>query len=382
MHVDESIKNQLKGQLQAQKEETEDVAPSAPGLFAKRASRVEVSSFLREFGVLIEAGYPVIKAVRLLGKNTSNPNLKQTIESIGNQVERGAPLSKSMGRYPWYFDPVVVNIVKASEASGKLDSGLTYIADMVDFDQEIRDKVGHALTYPVILFSTTLMIVVAMLVFIVPLFGKYLKEAGAEFTGTAAFVYKISEILRSPLWLLTFALVGGGVLFGLYRFRKANELQFDMMVGRIPIVGRLMMLASLTRFVNMFHMLAVNGVGILQCLDLAKGALGNAYLRKAINEMHASVESGKSMAEPLKKYTDFPPVAIDMISVAEDSGKLAQVLSSLAKTMKTQLLRSADQITVLLEPIMLLVLGCIAMTVVLTFFLPYFEVLSAVASMK
>jgi type IV pilus assembly protein PilC len=387
MHVDESIKSQIKGQLVAQqaakaKEKEAKDERKAPGRFSGRADRIEVSGILRELGTLIEAGYPLPRALALLGRNTSNLDLASTIEDLRTQVEKGGALSKAMGRYPWYFDGVMVNIVKASEGGGKLDRGLEYISDMVDFDQEIRDRVSQALMYPAILFATTSLIVIGMMIFIVPLFAGYVREAGAQFTGMSAIVLGVSEMMRSPAWIVLFLGTIVGVVYGGYRWRQANELQFDTLIGRIPIVGRLMLLAAVARFVNMFHMLTVNGVGLLQTLDLAKGALGNAYLRRAIDEMHASVESGKTLAEPLRKFHAFPPVAADMISVAEESGRLEKVLGSLSKTMRTELRRSATKITIILEPIMLLVLGVVALTVVVSFFIPYFDLLTAVGSMK
>lgn len=387
MHVEEIIKDQIKDQIRtdsavAVDEGGDEGVAKRPGLFQGRASRIEVAGFLREFGVLIEAGYPVTKALGLLGKNTSNENLAMTIATISSQVERGAAVSKAMARFPWYFDGVIVNIVKAAEASGKLDSGLSYIADMVEYDEEIRDKVTHALTYPLILMGVTMVVIFVLLVFVVPIFAASLQQAGGSFAGLSAVVYSASEILRSPMWLIAIAGSIGGAAYGLVRWRRTNELAFDAMVGKIPIVGRLMMLAALTRFVNMFHMLTLNGVSLPQCLDLAKGALGNAYLRRVIDDMHKSVEAGKGMADAMRKYDGLPPVAVDMLSVAEESGKLEKVLSSLARTMRNQMMRTAQRITVIIEPALLVFMGVIITGIVASFFTPYLDLLTTVATMK
>ena len=380
MHVNNSLRNQIKSQIQHQAEHDDAAAQAArPGRFG-RASSEEIAGFLREFGILCEAGYPVSRALQLLGRNTHNQDLSTTIKSIADHVERGASVSKAMARFPWYFDAVTINIVKSSEASGKLDQGAHYIADMMEFDQEIREKAVQALTYPAILLGVTVLVVFGMLVFVVPLFAGYIQDAGGQFTGMAAMVYETSQVLRSPMWLSVIVFGGAAAIVGGARWRKNNEAQFDALMGRVPVVGRLFMLAALTRFVNMFHMMSVNGVGVLQCLELAKGALGNAYLCRAIDDMHASVEAGKSMSEPLAQYSDFPPIAIDMLSVGEESGKLNVILASLAKSMRTQLMRTATRLTTVLEPVMLLVLGVVTMAVVSSFFLPYFELLTAIAS--
>jgi len=387
MHVEETIKDQIKDQIRndgsADAESAEqEVAATRPGMFSGRASRIEVAGFLREFGVLLEAGYTVTRGLNLLAKNTSHENLRVTIETIAAQVERGAAVSKAMARYPWYFDPVIVSIVKAAEGSGKLDKGLAYIADMVEYDQEIRDKVAHAMTYPLILMGVTASVIFVLLVFVVPIFATSLEQAGGGFTGLSAVVFGASEVLRSPLWLAIIAGSISGVAYGLMRWRRSNELAFDAMVGRIPIVGRMMMLAALTRFVNMFHMLAVNNVSIPQALDLAKGALGNAYLRTVIDDMHKSVEAGKGMGDAMRKYSDLPHVAVDMISVAEESGKIEQVLGSLAKTMRTQMTRTAQRITVIIEPALLVIMGVLVTGIVTSFFMPYLQLLTSVAGMK
>jgi len=384
MSTDDNLKEQIKEQIRKtqpppKKEGAE--GPRAPGRFTGRASPIEVAGFFREFGILTNAEYPVPRALRLLGRVTSNPDLAQTVRTLADQVEKGTHLSKAMGMFPWYFDPVVLNITKAAEASGDLDHGLTYIADMLEFDQDIRDRIWNALMYPLVLISLSVGVILALLLFVVPMFAENLSKAGGKFEGISAFVFGVSEFLRSPwIVLLLAAIVGGGVAAA--RWRANNPTSFDMMLGRIPVIGRLMKIAALTRFVNMFHMLTINGIGILQCLDLAKGAMNNAYLRRAIADMHKSVEAGRSLAEPLRKYTDLPPVVVDMVSVGEDAGKLPQMLESLSKTMRAQLLRSATRIAAILQPLLMVIIGFIILIVVLSFFFPYFDVLTSLAQMR
>ena len=380
--VKEQIRQQLKASTPTEggKEEKTE-ATSAPSFFT-RASRIEVAGFMRQFGILTGAEYPVVRALKLLAENTSNRNLSSTISQISGLVTTGTTLSQAMSRHPWYFDLVTINIIRAAETSGKLSEGLTYLADQYEYDQEIRDKVTSAMTYPAVLGFISLVVILSLLIFIIPDFGQYLQEAGGKVEGMTGFVFSISQFVSSPVGIPVTVVLLVLPVFGLYQWRRRNEMAFDTFLGRVPIFGRIMMLASLTRFVNMMHMLLVNDVKVLQGLDLAKGALGNAYLRRAIFEMHASVEQGKSMAEPLRDYTNFPPIVRDMIAVGEESGKLPEMLSYLSNSMKMELSRTTDRIMVLLQPFMLVFLGTIVLLTFIVFFLPYFELLSAMSRIK
>ncbi len=379
--VKEQIRQQLKGSKAAGAEDKQEASSGAPNLFT-RASKLEVASFMREFGILIGAEYPVVRALKLLSENTSNRNMASTVSQLSGLVTTGTSLSQAMSRHPWYFDLVTINIVRAAEASGRLAEGLDYLADQYEYDQEIRDKVSSAMAYPAVLAVISLSVVLALLIFVIPDFGKYLEEAGGKIEGISSFVFGLSSFVSSPVGIpLTIILLILPVVV-VYQWRRRDEIGFDTFLGRIPIFGRIMMLASLTRFVNMMHMLLVNDVKVLQGLDLAKGALGNAYLRRAIFDMHASVQQGKSMAEPLGNYSNFPSIVRDMISVGEESGKLPEMLTYLARSMRLELMRTTDRIMVLLQPFMLVFLGSIVLLTFLVFFVPYFELLSQLARIK
>jgi len=384
-----NVKEQLLQQLKAstasesithQEEEATNVG-AAPRFFS-RASKIEVAGFLREFGILIGAEYPVVRALNLLAANTSNKNLASTVTQVSGLVQTGVNLSEAFSQHPWYFDKVTINTIRASESSGRLSEGLDYLANQYEYDQEIKDKVVAATTYPAILGIISVSVIVGMLVFIIPEFAGYLTEAGGQVEGLTAFIIQLSEFVRNPVGAAATLLAIALPAFAVSRWRRQNEVSFDTFVGRLPIVGRIMMLASLTRFVNMMHMLLANDVKMLQALSLAKGSLGNAYLRKAIEDMHKNVEQGKGLSEPLSKYTEMPPILCDMFSVGEESGKLPEMLSYLSSSMKSELNRTTDRIMVLLQPIMLIFLGGIILGTFAIFLMPYFELLTTLSQIK
>lgn len=378
------LKQQLKVQLQATGVEADESGAgrvASPGVWS-RASRVEVAGFLRELAVLASGNYPLVRALRVLARTVSNANLSATVADIASQVESGAPLSKAMARYPWYFDTITVSTLKAAETSANLEEALNYLAEMMEYDQEIRDRIGNALAYPFVLSLLSAAVILMLMVFVVPNFAAYITEAGGEVTGLAAVIYGVSAFVSTPYGLPIVLAVLGGAAWGLVRWRRRNEASFNRLMGYVPIFGRLMMLASLARFVNMLHILTANHVSLLQCLDLARGAVGNAYLTSAINDMYASAESGKSLAEPLKKYTNIPPVVADMIAVGEESGRLDEMLGFLARAVQADLNRITNRLTVLIQPLMLILMGGIVIAVTLAFFYPYFEVLTALSKIR
>lgn len=380
-----SVSNDVKFQIQQQMQEvntTEDgFTAKRPNVFY-RAGRIEVASFIREFSILAGAEYPVLRALRLISTKTTNKDLSNTIKTLADKVESGTPLSESMAMFPWYFDGVAVNIVHASENSGRLEEGLTYLAEMLDHDQDVSDRVVQASLYPIVLGALALSVITMLLFSVVPTFAEYITEAGGKIEGMAAVVFAISDALRFPLTIpaIFLGFIAGG--YGLYSWRQRDEIGFDTFVGRIPIIGRVMTLAALTRFVNMLHMLVANGVGLLQSLELAKGSLGNAYLRNVINDMHASVEQGKPIAEPLEKYDRVPNVFRDMIAIGEESGQLPQSLKYLSNVMRGEVNRTTDRLTVILQPLMLIFMGTIILGVFVSFFFPYFETLTSLSGIK
>jgi type IV pilus assembly protein PilC len=382
-NVKEQLLQQLKASTvnEATHEETETIATGTPNFFS-RANRIEVAAFMREFSILSRAEYPVVRALNLLSENTSNSNLRSTITQISGAVQTGTTLSAAFDEHPWYFDKVTISVVRAAEASGRLSEGLNYIADQYEYDQEIKDKVVTAMTYPAVLTVISFAVIAGVLTFIIPQFGAQLTDAGGKLEGLAAFVFSISQFVSHPIGIAATAAALILPTIGVIQWRRQNEASFTNAVSRIPIIGRIVMLGSITRFVNMLQILLSNDVKALQALELARGAVNNTTLRNAVSDMHANVEKGQAMASALDNYSAFPHVFRDMIAVGEESGKLTEMLSHLAKTMKNDLNRTTDRIMVLLQPFLLVFLGGIVLSTFIVFFVPYFELLTTLSQIK
>jgi type II secretory pathway component PulF len=373
------IRSQIHQQL-----ESEAVAPVAKprsAAFFQRASRVEVAGFFRELAILLNAGYTAPRALRLLAGTLTNRDLRQCVEAVANETDTGADLSRSFAPYHWYFDEVTCSVVEASERAGRLPEGAEYLADLMEEDQELRDRIGNALAYPVVLLGLGFTVVLILLFFVVPTFARFLMEASAsgELTGMPALMYKLSLFLRHPVGFLSVMSGAVATAFFVARFRAHNPATFDRIIGRTPIFGRIMVLRSLTRFASTLRMLTVNGVTLRDALTLSRGSLRNRYLETAVDDMVAAAEEGRDFVEPLQDYSLIPPVFIDMLAVGAESGQLPQMLHHMARSMRAKLLRMTERLMVLLQPLMLVFMGAMVVSMFLFYLFPYFDLLMEVS---
>jgi len=345
-----------------------------PNVFA-RAKRTDLANFYRSFAILVGANYPIPRALAMLAKSTHNKDLAASITQIGSQVEQGNALSKSMARFPWYFDSVAVNIIKGGEASGKLAEGVEYLAGMLDLEQEIRDRATQTLSYPVIVTGLASLVVGGTIYFAIPMFSQHLMNSGLEPSASARIVFGVSEFARNPVFMSALAVVGLVAVLGGAKWRRSNPTSFYKAIGRLPVIGKVMMQASITRFVHMLHMMLANGVNMLQSLDLAKGAVDNAYLQRAIDSMHENVEAGRSMTDALEGFDGLPPQFTDMISLGEQTGRMDEILPALATSLRNDLNRTANRVSAVAEPVLIASLGFVVLGIVLAFFVPYFDML-------
>ena len=374
------LKSQLQEQMASAETEPEPVQTgSRPSLFT-RASRARIAGFIREFGTLVNAGFPVVRALQVIAHNTQKRHLVATIEAIVDRIDSGTPVYRAFDEHPWYFDTVVTNIIRVAEESGRLGEGLEYVADMLDEENQIRAKTANAMTYPFVLLALAVSVVFIMLFVVVPSLMRVIESAGGEVHGTAAYIANLSTFVTSPFgFVLTIGLCVAPFL-GTYFYRRAQREKFDTLMGMVPILGRLFMLAELTRVATMLRLMTINGVPIRNALLLARGAVSNMYVKQAIGAMAESAEQGKSLAEPLANFGSLPYIFPEMIAVGEESGRLPDMLGHLAGNMRRKLSDAVERAPAILQPLLLIFIGGLVVLTFMTYFFPYFDLLSALAS--
>jgi len=360
---------------------TINVSSRTPAFFSNRLAKTEdVSMFFREMAILIESGYPLLRALTLLANKTSNAHLAGSIERIAIEVEKGSSLAKAMSFIPWYFSPIVVSMVEAGEAGGKLVPVLTNIADDIDASDELSDKVKEALAYPILTFGVALLVFFLILAFVVPTFANVYAENKMELPAITSALVWMSSVL-TDFWWLWIPLVGG-VIFYIRNKMSINVHAFDGLVLRIPLIRDIVVLGSMAKFASSLMVLLDNGVPIMRSLELSKGSVDNIYLKKIIQKMRDNVEAGKSMSQPLTEISYLPPIMVDMMFVGEESGKLPFVLGQIISTLKLQLNRIVSKLSITLGPVMTLFVGGMVLLITLSLFIPYFDFLSSLGEIR
>ena len=371
-----ALKEQIADQLEQQ---PEDGKKKKSGFSLKRrASKDTQANFYRSFAILIRSGYPLPRALQMLGNSTSHPDLAACIRQIGMAVDGGSPMSQAMARFPWYFDSVTCSVVEAAEEAARLSDALEFLADSAEMEITVREQATAAIAYPAVVTVMGGAVLLGMLYFVVPQFSGVMAEAGVEITGVAAWVYSLSEIVQNPI--IPIAFVAGVVAagLGLWQWRASNPVGFYRMIGMVPIFGGIMEKASLARFTSMFNMLTSSGVTVPRALELSSGVIDHAKVKKVVADMKSHVEEGKTMSEAIKG-SGLPTNFVDMMSLAEETGKLDEILPNLSKALTAELSRSAGRVSLVAEPAMLIVTGTMVLGIMLAFFLPYFQ---AVAGMS
>jgi type II secretory pathway component PulF len=236
------------------------------------------------------------------------------------------------------------------------------------------------MTYPFVLLGLAVTVILIMLFVVVPRFIGVIESAGGELQGTAKLVGNLSSFVTSPVGFFVSILISASPFAAVYLYRRAQRERFDTMMGMIPVLGRLFMLAELTRVATMLRLMTINGVPIRNALLLARGAVSNMYVKQAVGAMAESAEQGKSLAEPLANFGSLPYIFPEMIAVGEESGRLPDMLGHLAGNMRQKLSDAVDRAPAILQPLLLIFIGGLVVLTFMTYFFPYFDLLTALAS--
>ncbi len=367
---------------EAPSEAFDDVIEPEPSrnFLARKAKSQDISMFFRELAILLETGYPLLRALKLLASKTVNRSLSNELQRVAAQVEAGGTLAKALRQSPKYFTPVTISMIEAAEATGKLKETLTIIAMDLDNDEELTARIRHAMSYPMLTLVFAIAASLVILLFVIPSFAEGYTHSDMELPFTTALLVSFSQFLSNFWWLWLPALIV--LVIVVIRLAKANVRLFDSLVLRIPIIGEIVMLGTMMRFSNTLRVLLDSDVPILESLKLARGAVNNSVLKQIINEARANVQKGKSLSQPFSRFKYFPPMLVDMMTVGEESGKLPFVLEHIFFALRIRLNRLINNMTVTLGPIMTMFVGLLVLVVVLMLFIPYFDMLTALSNLR
>ena len=345
--------------------------------FGKGVKAQDILIFAKQFSTMLKAGLPVLNALNLLIEQTTSPNMKAVIEKIKKDLEAGNALSKCFENHPKVFDIVTVNLIKAGEASGKLDIFLERIVLSLEKREKIKSQIKSALFYPGVLFSVAILVTIFMLIKVVPVFVKMYEGMGVEIPGPTAAIMSASAFMRS--------FSGGGLtlifivsfIFGFryliktnYQIRKA----WHSFVFKIPLFGNLIRKSILARVSLVMGNLNQAGVDILESLDIAKSVTTNTIVIEAIENIKKGVFSGESLTVLFSKEKVFPPTFSQLISVGEQTGSLDSMFASVAKYYEEEFDTAVSNLSSLIEPIMIVFMGATIGGLMIALYSPIFNV--------
>lgn len=348
-----------------------------PGL-SDRIGLKDVAIMSRQLATMIAAGLSLLRALTILAEQTENQALARTIHEVRSDVESGRSLSAALARHPKVFPPLMINMVKAGEVGGFLDSVLESIANNFESEVKLRGKVKSAMTYPIVVFVIAILAVVGMLLFIVPTFENMFKSLGGELPWLTQILVGMSNFLKIGGIPLLILIIIGVVLWNKNRYNEGFRNTVEPLFLKPPVFGPLVQKIAVARFTRNLGSMIRAGVPILQALDIVGEASGNIVIERATQEVRESVRTGNSLAKPLAQHAVFPPMVVQMMAVGEDTGALDDMLDKIADFYDQEVEATTESLTSLIEPLMIVVLGGIIGFMVIGLYMPIFSVFEIV----
>ena len=351
---------------------------SGGGGFAlsKSVKPKDLQVFTRQFSVLIQSGVPIVQSLEALARGANSAMLANGIIKVRNDVERGRKLADAMALQPQIFDRMYVNLVRAGEEGGVLDTILNRLAEYIERMVKLRGKITGALWYPAAVVGIAILVITVIMVFVIPRLSKIFTQAGQELPALTQFVINISQWMTHYWYLYTGIIIVLPVFLKAYYQSPEGRETIDNIMIKTPLFGELIQKASIARMARTLSTLLTAGVRILDALDIASGTAGNVAIEKVILSAKEYISRGKTLAEPLSKSPLMPNMVVQMIAVGEQTGNVDQMLARLADFYESEVEVVAETLTSLIEPLLLVFLGGIVAVVVIAMYLPIFNIAS------
>ncbi len=338
---------------------------------ARPFGRAELMRFTRQLSILINAGVPILECMEILHKQEQNLVLKKVVKNISMQVEEGKSLFESMSQQPG-FDKLYCALVKAGEAAGILDTILVKLAEFLEKAEKLKKQVKSALTYPVIVVIVGILVIFGLMTFVVPQFVAILKDSNQEIPWVTQVVMDVSAFFQNYTLLLIAGLVAGAMLFVNFIKTKEGKAEWDKLTMKAPLFGMLIIKGNLGSFTRTLATMLSAGVPIIDSLEICIETLDNTQIAKDLTKVRKAVIEGKSITEPLSRIEYFPPLVTQMIKVGEATGNLDTMLLKVADVFEEEVEELVTNLTKLIEPLILVVLGGIIGFVLIAMYLPIF----------
>jgi len=338
----------------------------------------DLTVFSRQFATMVNAGLSIVRTLTILESQTENPRLREIIGAVRRDVEEGSPLSDAMAKHPDAFSSLVVNMVRAGEVGGVLDDVLQRIAMFFEKDLALRQKVRAAVTYPLVVFTFAIGIVLFLVFFILPQFVAFFEGLDLVLPLPTRILMATTRFVTARWYVLVATIVLA--VYGFRSFIRTPEgrMWWDRWKLNMPLFGPLVRKVSISRFSRTFATLLASAVPIIQALEVVGRAVDNTVFQRATEQVKDSIREGESISGPLQQSGIFPPMVIHMVSVGEETGNLDGMLQKVADFYDQEVETMLSQLTSILEPLLILFLGIVVGFIVLSFYLPLYQLITGI----
>ncbi|CAM3733990.1 MULTISPECIES: type II secretion system F family protein [Pseudoalteromonas] len=372
----------VKAQLRKQGITPSKVKRKAKPLFGARMQKItpkDIALVTRQIATMLMAGVPLIQSIEMIGTGATNKSVGKLMETIGDEVKAGGTLSDALRKHPRYFDDLYCDLVASGEQSGALDKIFDRVALYKEKSEALKSKIKKAMFYPIAVLVVALIVTSILLIFVVPQFQDIFNGFGAELPAFTLMVIGISEFMQEYWWMMLIALVGFGYAYkeALLKSKKLRDAN-DRAILRLPVIGMILNKAAVARYARTLSTTFAAGVPLVDALDSAAGASGNAVYRYAILDIKAEVSSGNQMNWAMRNSKIFPDMVIQMVAIGEESGSLDGMLAKVANIYEQEVDDAVDGLSSLLEPLIMAVLGVLVGGLIIAMYLPIFQLGSVI----
>ena len=338
----------------------------------------DLAIFFRQFATMVSAGLTLVNCLEILSKQTENKLLSKKIEDIKKNVEQGATLTDAFANHPETFSDLYINMIKAGEIGGVLDDILNRIATLMEKEYELRQKIKSAMTYPGFVMGAAVLMGIFMLTFILPQFVGVFQQFGGQLPFLTKMLVGFT-VLFNTYWYIFFGVAALIVfLFISYNRTKQGHKNIDRIKLKIPVFGNLLLKTAINRFTRILGTLIQSGVPIIQSLKVSADSIGNDIIAEAVVESADRIKEGQSISAPLEESGVFPPMVTQMIMVGEESGELETMLLNVSQFYDQEVQRAVEQLTSVIEPIMMAVVALGVGVLVIAMYLPIFNMVNLI----
>jgi type II secretion system protein F len=339
-----------------------------------RISRKDVTTFSRQMSDLLRAGLPLVRCLQVITQQTANPKMSAVIKSVSSDVEGGTSFSDAMAKHPKVFNSLYSSMAKAGEAGGMLDQVMERLADFMETEQETRSKIIAAMTYPIFMVVVCILVIFILFTVVVPNFMVMFEESDIQLPMSTQMLIYLTDIIKYGWWFIIGGAVGGGILFYNFIKSESGSLMFDMFKLKLPLIGEFIKKREISKFARTLGTLLANGVQILKALSITESVISNKVLKQDIEKFQDDIKEGKKLSSRMAESDLFPPIAVNMVGVGEETGNLETTLQRVADTFDKETNQIIKAITTIIEPLMIVLMAVVVGFVVFAMIMPIFQI--------